>query len=85
MRYLCCLVASNSVFFSSDVPLASLFANSPKIGEDNRGVGCFEKKHVHLKWLNGIGDHQPESNRCKLNEPKNTAEMFSFEAFCLLS
>lgn len=54
-------------------------------GEDDRGVGSYEK-HVHLKWLNGIGDHQPESNRCKLNKPKNTAEMFSFQAFvCVLA
>lgn len=31
---------------------------------------CFDEKHVHLNWLNSIGDHQPKSNRCKLNKPE---------------
>lgn len=46
------------------------------------------EKHVRLKWLecHGIGDHQPESNRCKLNKAKKIRQKcFHFQTFvCVL-
>lgn len=51
--------------------------------ENNRGVCCALKEHVLLNWLYSIGDHQPKSNRCKLNKPKKIRHNIFIWNICL--